>query len=113
LGYAFRADQMARVWELSAAPPAPDSFEAAPPAGVAGIICPHDDFSFAGRVYRRVIPLVTARTVLLIGVFHRYVRFGEHDRLVFDPYSRWTTPDGLVPVSSLRNSLLARLPAAD
>jgi AmmeMemoRadiSam system protein B len=80
---------------------------------VAGIICPHDDFSFAGRVYRRVIPLVTARTVLLVGVFHRYARFGEHDRLVFDPYARWTAPDGEVPVSSLRNALLARLPRED
>jgi AmmeMemoRadiSam system protein B len=113
LGYALHASQMAKVWEYSAAPPAPDSLDASPPPGVAGIICPHDDFSFAGRVYRRVIPLVTARTVLLVGVFHRYARFGEHDRLVFDPYARWTAPDGEVPVSSLRNALLARLPRED
>ena len=113
LGYALHASQMARVWDLAAAPPAPDSFEVPPPAGVAGIICPHDDFSFAGRVYRRVIPLVTARTVLLLGVFHRYSRFGEHDRLVFDAYSKWTAPDGFVPVSSLRAALLSRLPRAD
>jgi len=113
LGYALHADQMAKVWELAAAPPAPDSFDTAPAPGVAGIVCPHDDFSFAGRVYRRVIPLVTARTVVLMGVFHRYARFGEHDRLVFDAYSKWTAPDGLVPVSSLRGALLARLPRAD
>ena len=113
LGYALHASQMARVWEFAEASPAPDSLDASPAPGVAAIICPHDDFSFAGRVYRRVIPLVTARTVLLLGVFHRYARFGEHDRMVFDAYTRWSAPDGMVPVSSLRGALLARLPRAD
>jgi AmmeMemoRadiSam system protein B len=61
-------------------------------------------------VYRRVLPLLTARTVVLVGVFHRYRRFGEHDRLVFDPYRAWRTPDGPVAVSALREELLARLP---
>ena len=112
-GYALHASQMARVWELGMSPPAPDSLGPTPPPGVAGILCPHDDFAFAGRVYRRVIPLVTARTVLLIGVFHGYRRFGEHDRLVFDPYAAWTAPDGRVPVSNLRGALLARMPRAD
>jgi len=112
-GYALHAAQMARVWELAAAPPAPDSLGPAPEPGVAAVLCPHDDFSFAGRVYRRVIPLVTARTVVVIGVFHRYRRFGEHDRLVFDSYRSWTAPDGLVPVSPVREALLRRLPRAD
>lgn len=113
LGYALSARAMAAVWERSAAPPAPDSFAAPPAPGVAAIVCPHDDFSYAGRVYRRVIPLVTARTVVLFGVFHGYRRFGEHDRVVIDPYRRWRAPDGLVPVSPLRDALLARLPRAD
>src|SRR6185312_13628877 len=84
-----------------------------PAAGVAAIVCPHDDFSYAGRVYRRVIPLITARTVVLIGVFHGYRRFGEHDRVVFDTYREWSAPDGRVPVSSLRDAMLQRLPRAD
>lgn len=112
-GYALHASQMAKVWELSLSPPAPDSLGPAPAAGVAAVICPHDDFSFAGRVYRRVLPLVSARTVVLIGVFHGYRRFGEKNRLVFDPYREWTAPDGPVPVSSLRRGLLARLPRED
>jgi AmmeMemoRadiSam system protein B len=111
--YAFTPAQMAKVWTLAEAPPAPDSFAPPPAPGVAGIICPHDAFGFAGRVYRRVIPLVTARTVVLVGVFHRYRRFGEHDRMVFDGYRQWTAPDGPVPVSKLREALLARLPRAD
>ena len=112
-GYALTAAQMASVWERSGAPPAPDSLGPAPAPGVAAIVCPHDDFAFAGRVYRRVIPLVTARTVVLFGVFHGYRKFGEHDRMVFDTYRTWTAPDGPVPVSPLREALLARLPAAD
>lgn len=113
LGYALSARAMARVWEASALPPPPESLAAAPAPGVAAIICPHDDFSYAGRVYRRVIPLVTARTVVLFGVFHGYRRFAEHDRVVIDPYRRWSAPDGEVPVSPLRDALLARLPRAD
>jgi AmmeMemoRadiSam system protein B len=112
-GYALHASQMARVWELSALPPAPDSLGPAPAPGVAAVICPHDDWSFAGRVYRRVLPLVTARTVVLFGVFHGYWRVGQRNRMVFDTYREWTAPDGPVPVSSLREALLARLPRED
>jgi AmmeMemoRadiSam system protein B len=112
-GYALHASQMAKVWELSSLPPAPDSFGVAPAPGVAAVICPHDDFSFAGRVYRRVLPLITARTVIVIGVFHRYYKFNERDRLVFDDYREWTAPDGPVPVSPLRDALLARMPRED
>jgi AmmeMemoRadiSam system protein B len=112
-GYALHAEQMEKVWELSATPPAPDSLGPAPPPGVAAVTCPHDDFAFAGRIYRRTLPLIQARTVVLIGVFHGYRRFGEHDRLVFDTYRFWTAPDGTVPVSSLRNALLAHLPRED
>jgi AmmeMemoRadiSam system protein B len=112
-GYALHASQMALVWERSGLPPAPDSLGPPPPAGVAAVICPHDDFSLAGRVYRRMIPLVTAKTVVVIGVFHGYWRFGERDRLVFDDFKAWTAADGVVPVSPLREALLARLPRAD
>ncbi len=71
IGFASRADQMARVWEWSARPPLPEALGPKPAPGVFGAICPHDDYLFAGRVYRQVLPLVTARTVVLVGVFHR------------------------------------------
>jgi AmmeMemoRadiSam system protein B len=111
--YTIRPEQMARVWELATAPPGPDSFGTAPAPGVAGILCPHDEFDFAGRVYRRVIPLVTARTVIVIGVFHRYYKFDERDRWIFDTYRAWSATDGRVPVSSLREALLKRMPRRD
>ncbi len=109
VGFASTAAQMAKVWELAALPPAPDSLGPLPPPGVVGAICPHDDYLYAGRVYRRVLPLVTARTVVLVGVFHQYRRFGERDRLVFDRYRAWRTPDGPVRVSGLRDDLLGHL----
>jgi len=111
VGFASTADQMARVWELAASPPLPELADAVVAPGVAGVICPHDDYVYAGRVYRRVLPLVTARTVVLVGVFHGYRRFGVHDRLVFDTYRAWRSPDGEIPVSPMRDELLAALPA--
>ena len=113
IGFASRADQMARVWDWSAQPPRPEAFVPRPAPGVLGAICPHDDYLFAGRVYRQVLPLVTARTVVLVGVFHKYRRFGARNALVFDPYRAWRSPDGEIRVSPLRQELLAQLPPAD
>jgi len=113
VGFASRAEQMAEVWELSATPPLPERLGGPPAPGVAGAICPHDDYIYAGRVYRQVLPLVTAKTVVLVGVFHKYRRFGAHDVLVFDSYRAWRTPDGDVPVSEIREDLLSQLPKED
>jgi len=113
VGFASKPEQMARAWDASLAPPAPERLGEPPAPGVAAVICPHDDYLYAGRVYRKVLPLVTARTVVLVGVFHKYRRFGVRDRLVFDTYRAWRTPDGDVPVSPLRDDLLAALPKDD
>lgn len=109
VGFAFASKQMEAVWELSATPPAPEHLGDPPAPGVAGVICPHDDYMYAGRVYRQVLPLVTAKTVVLVGVFHRYRVFGAHDVLVFDPYRTWRAPDGEIRVSELRREVLAAL----
>jgi AmmeMemoRadiSam system protein B len=113
VGFASRADQMAKVWELSGAPPAAESLGLKPSPGVAGIICPHDDYLYAGRVYREVIPLVKAKTILLVGVFHKYRRYGARDAMVFDTYKAWRSPDGNIPVSGLREELLKDLPPGE
>jgi AmmeMemoRadiSam system protein B len=113
VGFASRPEQMAKVWERSALPPAPESLGPTPAPGVAGLICPHDDYLYAGRVYRQLLPLVKARTIVLVGVFHKYRRFGAKDALVFDPYRAWLSPDGEITVSGLREDLLARIPASD
>ena len=109
VGFAITAGQMAEAWELSAAEPRPESLGPVPAAGVAGLICPHDDYLCAGRMYREVIPLVKAKTVILVGVFHKHRRYSVRDLMVFDPYRAWRSPDGEIPVSGLREDLLARL----
>ncbi len=113
VGYASTAAQMERVWELSAASPAPERLGPAPPPGVVAVVAPHDDYVYAGRVDRAVLPLVTARTVLVVGVFHAYRKYRVRNRIVFDAYPAWRTPDGPVPVSDLRDELLAAMPPGD
>jgi AmmeMemoRadiSam system protein B len=109
VGFASTAEQMARVWELSEAAPAPEPLGPRPAPGAVAIICPHDDYLCAGRMYREVIPLVKARTVILVGVFHKHRRFGARDRMAFDTYRAWRAPDGEIKASALREELLAQL----
>ena len=111
VGFASTAAQMAKVWELSAAPPAPDSLGPRAAARRGRRHLPARRLPLRRARVPAVLPLVTARTVVLVGVFHRYRRFGEHDRLVFDRYRAWRTPDGPVPVSGLREDT-PRPPAA-
>ncbi len=113
VGFATTAGQMRKVFELSSSAPPPERLGDAPPPGIAGAVCPHDDYLYAGRVYRGVLPLVTAKTVVVVGVFHRFRRFDAKDVLVFDTYRAWRAPDGEVPVSPLREEVLARLPKGD
>jgi MEMO1 family protein len=111
VGFASTAAQMARTWELSATPPTPESLGPAPAGTVVGVICPHDDYLYAGRSYRQVLPLLKAKTVVLVGVFHKYRAFGMHDVLVFDDYRAWRAPDGEIAISPLRDAIFSRLPA--
>jgi AmmeMemoRadiSam system protein B len=110
VGYATKPEAMAKVWELSDQPPLPASLGPMPAPGVIGVLGPHDDYVYAARVDRQVYPLVTARTVVIVGVFHRYRRFGARDQMIFDPYRAWRSPDGEIRVSALRDELVAALP---
>ncbi|MCA9727472.1 MAG: AmmeMemoRadiSam system protein B [Candidatus Eisenbacteria bacterium] len=102
IGFATHAADMAAVWDASAKDPRPLSLSALPVTPVVGAICPHDDYLYAGRVYREILPALTARTVIVVGVFHAYARSGFRDRIVFDSHAHWRTPDGEIPVSDLR-----------
>jgi AmmeMemoRadiSam system protein B len=79
---------------------------------IAGI-CPHDDYTYAGRLYSLLIPRIRAKRVILIGVFHKARLFDVQDKLVFDNYQTWHGPYGPVSVSPLREAILKRLPATD
>ena len=110
VGFASTPQAMAKVWELAAQGPRPEAFGEKVAPGVIGVIGPHDDYIYAARVYREIFPLVTAKTVVMVGVFHRYRRYEERDRIVFDGYRAWRSPDGEIPVSPLREELFAALP---
>ena len=113
VGFPSTVEQMKKTWELAAEGPAPDKLGPAPPAGAVAALSPHDDYLYAGRVYRSVLPLVTAKTVIVIGVFHQYRKYRVRDRIVFDPHEAWRTPDGPTPVSGLRDELFAAMPEGD
>jgi AmmeMemoRadiSam system protein B len=113
IGFASSAQQMAKTWELAATTTGLERLGEPPAPGVVGALCAHDDYIYAARVYRQVLPLVTAKTVVLVGVFHKWRRFGAHDLLVFDPYRAWRAPDGEIPISPLRAEVLATLPNTD
>lgn len=113
VGYASKPEQMQKAWDLSAEGPAPERLGPAPPPGVLAAVSPHDYYLYAGRVYRSVLPLVTAKTVVVIGVFHQYRKYRVRDRIVFDPYGAWRSPDGPIAVSALREELIAAMPKDD
>lgn len=73
-------------------------------------VCPHDDHLLAGRVYVHVFRHLRARRVVLFGVAHKATEYGLRDQLVFDSFSAWRGPYGPVPVSPLRQELIAHLP---
>ncbi|MFZ3321036.1 MAG: AmmeMemoRadiSam system protein B [Usitatibacter sp.] len=111
VGYATTREAMAKVWDLSSKGPAPPSFGNKAAPGVLGVIGPHDDYIYTARVYREIFPLVTAKTIVIVGVFHRYRKFEARDQLVFDSYRAWSSPDGEIRESALREELLAALPS--
>lgn len=115
-GFARTSEQMRAVWDASDdGPPSivPHRREDVGSAvRVVGALCPHDDYLYAGRVYRDVLPaLAAAGTIIVVGVFHAYRRFDMRDRLVFEDFARWRTPDGDVTVSPLREQWIGSLPS--
>jgi MEMO1 family protein len=75
-------------------------------------ICPHDDYLYAGWLYRAVLSRVAAKTIVVFGVAHKARSFGLENRLVFDGFESWHGPYGPVRVSSLREEIIGRLPEA-
>ena len=113
VGFGNTDGVMERVWDIALAPPAPEVLGPPPGCGqpVHAVIAPHDDYIYAGRVCRRILPMLTAKTVIVFGVLHQWRRFGLRARLVFDSHATWSTIAGPVKVSKLRELLIARLPA--
>ena len=72
-------------------------------------ICPHDDYTYTGRLYPEVLHNVKAPVVILIGVAHRAAALGIEDKLVFDTFDYWHGPYGKVKVQGAREMMLKEL----
>ena len=74
------------------------------------VICPHDDFSYAGYLYPAALSHIKTPTVILFGVAHKARTLGLENRLIFDSFSAWHGPYGNIFVSSFRDSIIRALP---
>jgi MEMO1 family protein len=109
VGYAQTSAQMDETWRLSENPPSPLCFGKEPGKEAIAVIVPHDDYVYAGRVYRQVIPSLKAKTVVIIAPFHKWRDFNVKGKVIFDSYKSWRTPDGDVPVSKMRETMIGGL----
>jgi AmmeMemoRadiSam system protein B len=69
-------------------------------------ICPHDDYTYVGKLYPELLQNVKAPVLILIGVAHSARKLGIRDSLIFDSYVKWKGPWGLVNVSPVREELI-------
>lgn len=112
-GYATTKEQMDEIFKLSSEPPSPNIFGEEVVSRAFCVIVPHDDYLYAGRVYRELIPLIKAKVVFLIGPLHRWRDFEIKDKIVLENYKSWRTPTGEVKISKYRDLLLNGLSSSD
>ncbi len=70
------------------------------------VICPHDDYTYVGRLYPEILNNVKAKNLILIGVAHKAAKLGIENLMVFDSYSGWRGPWDTINISSARKDLL-------
>jgi MEMO1 family protein len=74
------------------------------------VVAPHDDYVYSARVMLHAFSRVRAPVVVLFGVAHHAKDHEEVEgKLVFDAFGAWHGPYGDVPVSPLREELMAAL----
>jgi MEMO1 family protein len=72
-------------------------------------ICPHDDYTYVGKLYPDLLQNVKAPNLILIGVAHKAVQLHIEDSLVFDSYAFWKGPWQKIPVSPAREEIYSQL----
>jgi len=70
------------------------------------VICPHDDYTYVGKLYPEALCNIEAKNLILLGVAHKAAALNIEGRLVFDSFSGWKGPWGVVKISSIREDLL-------
>jgi MEMO1 family protein len=102
------AAELESAWAAKQGRPAPGG------APFSAVISPHDDYAYAARVYLHAFSRMQARYVVLLGVAHHAKDFPSSEgRLVFESFGAWHGPYGDVPISPLREDLLAALGQGD
>ena len=69
------------------------------------VICPHDDYTYVGKLYPELLQNVKASNLILIGVAHKAAQLGIEDSLVFDSYTQWKGPWKNIIVSPVREEI--------
>ena len=72
-------------------------------------ISPHDDYTYVGDLYTKVLENVKASTILLFGVAHKAKLLSLEDHIIFDSFTHWDAPYGKVKISALREEIRAEL----
>jgi MEMO1 family protein len=73
------------------------------------VISPHDDYTYVGYLYPALLQNVKAKTIILIGVCHKAKQFNLENKIIFDSYTQWKMPYGIIPVSGLRNEIIGQM----
>jgi len=68
-------------------------------------ICPHDDYTYVGKLYPELLQNIKAPNLILIGVAHKAAQLAIEDSLVFDSYAEWKGPWKDIPVSPVREEI--------
>jgi AmmeMemoRadiSam system protein B len=74
------------------------------------VICPHDDYAYAGGLYNKTLSGIHAKTIVLIGVAHKARIFKLENKLIFDSFDAWKGTFGLLKPSPLREEIIRRMP---
>jgi AmmeMemoRadiSam system protein B len=72
-------------------------------------ICPHDDYTYVGKLYPELLQNIKAPNIILLGVAHRAAQLNIEDSLVFDTYKYWKGPWKDILVSPARDEIYSRL----
>ena len=69
------------------------------------VICPHDDYTYVGKLYPELLQNIKASNLILIGVAHKAAQMGIEDSLIFDSYTDWKGPWKNIKVSPAREEI--------
>ena len=72
-------------------------------------ICPHDDYTYVGKLYPELLQNIKAPNLILIGVAHKAAQLHIEDSLVFDSYKCWKGPWKNISVSPAMEEIFSLL----